>query len=192
MELCGKYAQQCHEIIKSRQKKLKEKITLVIVPFISFIIVTSFVSKNNKALENLPTDIQKNIFLLKTAFTQEELLKASTEDIKIKIGIEMSENTLKKLKNTMTYKSKITHKNNKNNSESDSNNIFAILGFVLAFLISIAGLVLSIIGLNKSKQMGGKGRGISIASIVISSLSFLIIIIVIISVAATFASVAAI
>ncbi|MGL4346846.1 MAG: hypothetical protein ACRCR9_02015 [Chitinophagaceae bacterium] len=136
-----------------------KKITLFIVTFIAFIIGTSFVSKNNKALENLPTDIQKNIFLLKTAFTQEELLKASTEDIKVKTGIEMSENTLQKLKNTMTYKSKITNKSNKNNSESDSNNIFAILGFVLVFLISIAGLVLSIIGLNKSKQMGVKEGG---------------------------------
>ena len=47
-------------------------------------------------------------------------------------------------------------------------NTQAILGFIFAFIIPIVGLVLSIIGLNKSKTNGGVGRGMAIAGIVIS------------------------
>ena len=54
--------------------------------------------------------------------------------------------------------------NNKKNT-----NVIAIVGFVLSFFIGIAGLICSIIGLNKSKELKD-GKGLSIAGIVISSI----------------------
>ena len=57
--------------------------------------------------------------------------------------------------------------NNKKNS-----NVIAIIGFVLSFFIGIAGLVCSIIGLVKSKQLKD-GKAFSIAGIIISSLRIL-------------------
>ncbi|MBQ1874601.1 MAG: DUF4190 domain-containing protein, partial [Paludibacteraceae bacterium] len=53
-------------------------------------------------------------------------------------------------------------------------NGMAIAGFVCSFFIAILGLIFSIIGLNRSKQMGGKGRGLAIAGIIISSVSMFI------------------
>lgn len=55
---------------------------------------------------------------------------------------------------------------------SSQNNGLAIAGFVCSFFpgICIAGLVMSIIGLSKAKEMNGNGKGLAIAGIVISSL----------------------
>ena len=53
---------------------------------------------------------------------------------------------------------------------SASDNPMAIVGFVLAFVLPILGLIFSIIGFNKSDEVGGQGRGLSIAGIIISSL----------------------
>ena len=50
-------------------------------------------------------------------------------------------------------------------------NGMAIAGFVLSFFFSLLGLIFSIIGFNRSKQMGGKNRGLAIAGIVISAVS---------------------
>jgi hypothetical protein len=47
-------------------------------------------------------------------------------------------------------------------------NGMAIAGLILAFLFWPVGLVLSIIGFNKSKQLGGSGRGQALAGIIIS------------------------
>lgn len=55
-------------------------------------------------------------------------------------------------------------------TEKQSNNM-ALAGFICAFLFSFVGLILSIIGLNKSKELGGEGRGLAIAGIIISLLS---------------------
>ena len=56
--------------------------------------------------------------------------------------------------------------------EQKKSNALAIIGFVLSFLgaYSIFGLILSIVGLIKSKNLDGKGKGFSIAGIVISLL----------------------
>ena len=56
--------------------------------------------------------------------------------------------------------------------EQKKSNALAIIGFVLSFLgaYSIFGLILSITGLIKSKTLDGKGKGFSIAGIVISLL----------------------
>ena len=45
--------------------------------------------------------------------------------------------------------------------------IFALLGFIFAFVFPIAGLVLSIIGLNRTKG-GGQGHGLALAGVIIS------------------------
>lgn len=63
-------------------------------------------------------------------------------------------------------------------SESGSNG-FAIAGFVCAFFFSLLGLIFSIIGLNKSKNLGGSGRGLAIAGIVISIVGWIFSIIAI-------------
>ena len=54
---------------------------------------------------------------------------------------------------------------------SASDNPMAIVGFVLAFLFSPLGLIFSIIGFNQAAEVGDQGRGLSIAGIIISSLS---------------------
>lgn len=53
-------------------------------------------------------------------------------------------------------------------------NGMAIAGIICAFLFPLLGLIFSIIGLNKSKQMNGEGRGVSIAGIVISAILLLL------------------
>lgn len=53
-------------------------------------------------------------------------------------------------------------------------NTLAIVGFILAFVINIAGVVVSIIALNQIKQTGEKGRGLAIAGIIIGALSLII------------------
>ena len=53
-------------------------------------------------------------------------------------------------------------------------NTVALLGFVFAFLSPIVGLILSIIGLKKAKEMNGLGRGYAIAGIIISIVSMIL------------------
>lgn len=44
----------------------------------------------------------------------------------------------------------------------------ALAGLILAFLAPGLGLIFSIIGLSKSKQMNGAGRGMAMAGLIIS------------------------
>lgn len=72
---------------------------------------------------------------------------------------------------------------------SSDTNVLAIIGFVcslvflpvaLGTLSAVAGLVLSILGLNNSKKLpGNKGRGLSIAGIIISGIRIALILIAI-------------
>ncbi len=50
-------------------------------------------------------------------------------------------------------------------------NILAILGLVFSFLVCIAGLVLSILGYRKADEMGGEGKGLALAGIIVSAVS---------------------
>ena len=70
-------------------------------------------------------------------------------------------------------------------------NVFAILGFVFAFLVSPLGLIFSIIGLSKAKKMGGKQRGLAIAGLIISIISIVIAIIYIVIIAGAVGAVSA-
>ncbi|MBT1582846.1 DUF4190 domain-containing protein [Curtobacterium flaccumfaciens] len=54
---------------------------------------------------------------------------------------------------------------------SDRFNVMAIVGFVLAFVVNIAGLVVSIIALSQIKKTGERGRGLALAGVIISALS---------------------
>lgn len=49
-------------------------------------------------------------------------------------------------------------------------NTISTVGFVLSFLIPLAGLICSIIALKKADECGGAGKGLAIAGIVISVL----------------------
>jgi hypothetical protein len=55
------------------------------------------------------------------------------------------------------------------NPVSSKTNGLAIAGFVLAFIASLIGLVLSIIALVQTKKTGDKGKGLAIAGIIVSS-----------------------
>ena len=61
-------------------------------------------------------------------------------------------------------------------------NTIAIVGFILAFLFWSAGLICSIIGIKKAKQLSGKGHGLALAGIIISSLSLLMSIIAVVTI----------
>ncbi len=74
--------------------------------------------------------------------------------------------------------------------EKQSNTI-AIVGFILSFFIAIAGLVCSIIGYKKSKELNGNGKGFALAGIIISAIEIILTIIVYaVTVAATIGIVA--
>ena len=64
-------------------------------------------------------------------------------------------------------------------------NVFAILGFIFAFVASPLGLIFSIIGLSKAKKMGGKQKGLAIAGLIISIISIVFTIIYITVIAGT-------
>ena len=55
------------------------------------------------------------------------------------------------------------------NKGNKNSNVIAIIGFILSFFIGLAGLICSIIGLVKSKELKD-GKAFSIAGIIISSL----------------------
>lgn len=47
-------------------------------------------------------------------------------------------------------------------------NGYAIAGFILSFIIPVFGIILGALGYSKSKEMNGKGKQLSVASMVIS------------------------
>ena len=55
--------------------------------------------------------------------------------------------------------------------QSDTDNSYAIAGFVLSFIFPLVGLIVSILGYRKAKEMNGCGKGFAVAGIVISAVS---------------------
>ena len=53
-------------------------------------------------------------------------------------------------------------------AQKEESNVLAIVGFILSFFIAVAGLVCSILGLKKAPELGGKGRGLAMAGLIIS------------------------
>jgi len=60
-----------------------------------------------------------------------------------------------------------------NNQIQQENNTIAIIGFIFSFLFALVGLICSIIGYRKAKKIN-VGKGLSIAGIIISSISIVI------------------
>lgn len=60
-----------------------------------------------------------------------------------------------------------------NNSNSESNSL-ALVGFILAFMVNIAGLIVSIIAYRKCRDEGLSGKGFALAGIIIAAVSMTI------------------
>ncbi len=59
-------------------------------------------------------------------------------------------------------------------------NIYAIIGFILLFFNPLLGFIFGAIGLSKSKELNGKGGGLSIVTLIFSVIYFLATIIILI------------
>ena len=59
-------------------------------------------------------------------------------------------------------------------SEGNPNNGMAVAGFILSFFVPLLGLIFSIVGVVKSKNLNGAGKGLAIAGIIISAVSMVI------------------
>ena len=71
---------------------------------------------------------------------------------------------------------------------SNKTNLYAILGFVFAFIMPPVGLVLSIIALNDMKKKNEGGKGLAIAGIIIPSIYILFVILFFVAFFSTFYS----
>lgn len=58
--------------------------------------------------------------------------------------------------------------------EAQDSNAIGLVGFILSFVVAIAGLICSIIGLKNASNCGGKNRGFALAGIIISSVELAI------------------
>ena len=63
---------------------------------------------------------------------------------------------------------------------STQSNTFAVLGLVFAFLMPILGIIFSAMGMSKSKELNGNGRGMAIAGLVISIVEIVISIVAVV------------
>ncbi len=61
-----------------------------------------------------------------------------------------------------------------NYQNEEEGNAIATVGLILAFLVPLAGIICSIIGLNKAKKLNGKGHGLALAGLIISIPMFII------------------
>ena len=61
-----------------------------------------------------------------------------------------------------------------NSGGSNETNTMAILAIVFTFVFTFLGLVFGIVGMSKAKQMNGKGFALSLAAVIISSISIVI------------------
>lgn len=54
--------------------------------------------------------------------------------------------------------------------QKSETNVLALVGFILSFFVTIAGLVCSIIGYKRAGEFNGNGKGLALAGIIISSI----------------------
>ncbi|MDE6275455.1 MAG: zinc-ribbon domain-containing protein [Clostridia bacterium] len=71
------------------------------------------------------------------------------------------------------------------NNKTTENNTIAIVGFIFAFLMPLVGLICSIIGINRSTELNGKGKGLALAGIIISIVAMVAYVIYMIAMIAT-------
>ena len=62
-------------------------------------------------------------------------------------------------------------------AQPTESNTLALVGFILSFLVPLAGLIVSILGYRKSKQLNNNGKGLALGGIVISG-SFMVLVVV--------------
>lgn len=74
-------------------------------------------------------------------------------------------------------------------SSEKQTNTMAIIGFIFSFFIAIVGLVCSIIGYKKAPELGGNGKGMALAGIIISSISLVLTAVLIIILVVAMASI---
>lgn len=60
---------------------------------------------------------------------------------------------------------------------ASESNTPALLGLIFAFVFAPAGLIISIIGLKKAKQLNGEGRDLALAGVIVSSIATAIFVI---------------
>lgn len=86
---------------------------------------------------------------------------------------------------------------NMNNVEPNKNNGLAIAGFVVSLvsiffnfycITGIVGIILSVIGLKKSSELEGKGKGMAIAGIILGVVGIVIGIIAIVTIVSLFSN----
>jgi hypothetical protein len=58
-------------------------------------------------------------------------------------------------------------------------NVLAIVGFILAFFVSVAGIIVSAIALRQIKQTGEGGRGLAIGGVVVGIIVTILYVIII-------------
>lgn len=58
--------------------------------------------------------------------------------------------------------------------EGNKSNGFAIAGFICSFFVPILGWIFGGIGLKKSKELGGSGKSLAVAAIIIAVATFII------------------
>lgn len=66
-------------------------------------------------------------------------------------------------------------------TQPDKGNPLAIVGFILSFFIAIAGLICSILGYQKCKKEGAPYKGLALAGIIISAVSWALALILILA-----------
>ena len=64
--------------------------------------------------------------------------------------------------------------NNNADVSQQKTNTIAIVGFVLSFIIALAGLICSIIGYNKAKNEGLNHKNLALAGIIISAVNMVL------------------
>ncbi|MCD8040211.1 MAG: zinc-ribbon domain-containing protein [Clostridia bacterium] len=63
--------------------------------------------------------------------------------------------------------------------QSNQTNILAIVGFILSFVVAVAGLVCSIIGYRNAPQYGGNGKSLALAGIIISIVELVLVLFIV-------------
>ena len=64
-------------------------------------------------------------------------------------------------------------------TQPTASNAFAVLGFIFAFIISLLGLIFSIVGIAKAKKLGGKGKGLAVAGLILSVIKMVAAVIIV-------------
>ena len=54
----------------------------------------------------------------------------------------------------------------------------AVAGFILSFFVPLLGLIFSIVGVVKSRNLNGAGKGLAIAGIIISAIVMVILLLI--------------